>query len=233
MTCMIRPRIPLLIFCVLLFVGISGWYMYSTVRLVRTTFPAGAPPADVLKATLPKQLPLAQLRPPAIRPTDPVRYGGATSVASIIEFGDFECPACRHMQQTIEIILPKYQGRVRLVWRDLPVEDVNPHALEAAVFARCAQAQGKFWAAHDALFANETLNEAVFRSLAAQLQLEPALLESCRRDATLKKAIQTDVDVARGDGINVAPLIFIGTKALTGVIAPETLEQELKLFLAS
>ncbi len=230
---MSRLRILILISSVLIFIGISGWYVYTGIRLGRTTFPAGAPPEDVKKAILPKQVSLTQLRPPALRPTDPIRYGSATSVVSVIEFGDFECAACRQMKQTIASILPKYQGRVRFVWRDLPVEDVNPHALAAAIFARCAQAQGKFWAAYDALFASDTLNEAIFRSLATQLALDPVALDQCRRNSALKAALQADVDVARGDGINTAPLIFIGTKALTGVIAPDILERELKLFLSS
>lgn len=230
---MSRVRILLLALAILLFLGIGVWYIYSGVRLARTTFPSGAPPQDIKNAIVPKQIELSRLRPPALRQTDPVRYGNATSAASVIEFGDFECEACKQVKQTIERVIPSYHGRVRFVWRDLPVTDVNPRALDAAVFARCAHLQGKFWDVYDALFARDVLTESAFRDIAEQARIDLPSLAACRKDPTVRSTIQREVDVARGDGINTAPLIFVGTKAMRGVIAPDVLDREIKLFLAS
>lgn len=228
-----RQRSFLLVGMVCLLLVLSGWILYGQIQTARTTFMSGAPTAEIQSALVPKTVPLADLKPPAVRPEDEIRYGSPTSVASVIEFGDYECESCRALDPVIQRVLPTFKGTVRFVWRDLPVKDVNPDAFEAAMFARCAALQGKFWEAHDALLAAPSLDESTYASIASNLKLNAANLASCRADANGRAALQNDVDVARNDGINAAPLLFIGTAAHQGPMTADELIQRIKAFLAS
>lgn len=218
---------------VFLVLSLSGWMVYSAIQTSKTTFMAGAPPEEIKKELLPHTVELAQMHPPAIRDTDPVRYGSATSVASVIEFGDFECEACRVMKPILESAVSKFGNRVRFVWRDLPISDAHPNAVDAAIFARCAGIQGKYWEAYDALFASPSLGEGAYVSIARDLKLNLTSLAQCRQDPNMRSALQLDVDTARYDGIDAAPFLFVGTKAFNGAVTSDVIENELKRFISS
>ena len=218
---------------VFLIVALSGWVIYHAVDLARTKFEAGNPPPDVQKALQPHTIDLGTMRPPALRPTDPIRYGSVTSSMSVIAYGDFECEGCRQMNSVLTIVIPQFKGNVRLVWRDLPIADENPNAMSAAVFARCAGVQGKFWEAHDLLMAAPSLGEGTYGDIAQQLKLNLRSLAECRQDPKITAAVQTDVDESRADGVDGAPFFFVGTKAIRGPMTTDDLAKEIKLFLAS
>jgi protein-disulfide isomerase len=106
--------------------------------------------------------------------------------------------------------------------------------MDAAIFARCAGFQGKFWEAYDALYDAEIpKSETTFSRIGSALKLNINQLYACRQDKDLRAAVQLDLDTARNDGVDSAPLLFIGTKAVRGPISPEALKQEIDLFLAS
>ena len=88
---------------------------------------------------------------------------------TVIEFADFQCPFCKRSEDAVKAIHEKYGDRIQLVFMDFPLS-FHPHAMPAANAARCANAQGKFWQYHDALFADQS-------------KLEPADLEGDRQDA--------------------------------------------------
>lgn len=218
---------------VFLVLALSGWIIYNGIDTAKNKFEAGNPPPDVQKELQPHKIDLALMHPPSIRDTDNIRYGSATSSMSVFVFGDYECEGCRAMQSVLETTIPSFGGKVRLVWRDLPITDVNPNAMDAAIFAQCAGAQGKFWDAHDLLYAAPNLGEGTYGDIAQQLKLNLRTLAECRQNPAIRQAIQDDVDAARADGVEGAPFFFVGTKAIQGPMTKETLEKEIKLFLAS
>lgn len=228
-----RQRLLLLGLLLAFFLMVSGWLVWQAYRTSQDTFLSGVPPQDIRDVIIPKEIDVSQLRPPALRPTDPVRFGGATSVASVIEFGDYECPACKEAMPAINRVVASYGGKVRFVWRDFPIYTVHPRALDAAVFARCAGAQGKYWVAHDALLLSETSDESALGSIAQRLSLDVVALDACRRSPEIRDAITREVDVARGDGLMNAPTIFVGTKAYVGPMTEEDLRNAIDLFLKS
>jgi protein-disulfide isomerase len=223
----------LLGFLLSFFFALTGVLTYRTYQRSTGSFLAGSPPINVENALLPQTIELSKMHPPALRPTDPIRFGSVTSVASVIEFGDFESSSTRALEPTMQRVLSTYHGNVRFIWRDLPVTDINPHAMEAAIFARCAGLQGKFWEAHDNLLQAKTLNELTYSTIGTALHLDSSQLQACRKDPSVQQAIQQDVDTARNDGVNSAPLLFIGTKASIGPFTEEQLRSDIKLFLAS
>ena len=87
---------------------------------------------------------------------DPVTHvdhvrGAEHARVTIVEYGDFQCPACRAVEPGVRMVLAHAAHAVRLVYRHYPVESAHPHALMAAEAAEAAGAQGRFWEMHDLL----------------------------------------------------------------------------------
>src|SRR5438105_11520846 len=90
----------------------------------------------------------------AVNPRDH-NLGASHAPVTVVEYGDFECPNCKQAAPAVKLILERFAGRIRLVWRHFPLEEVHPHALLAAEAAEAAGEQGKFWPMHDLLFENQ------------------------------------------------------------------------------
>src|SRR6188474_2787611 len=101
--------------------------------------------------------------------------GSEHAPVTLVEFGDFECPNCRQAAPAVKLLLDRFPGKVRFVWRNLPLEEVHPHALHAALAAEAAGGQGKFWPMHDLLFENQAhLKLPQLRHYAERLELDLA-----------------------------------------------------------
>ena len=80
--------------------------------------------------------------------------GRADAPVQIVMYSDFQCPFCARVGATVKKVQETYGDRVRVVFRDFPLSSIHPRATAAAVAARCAYEQGRFWEYHDRLFAN-------------------------------------------------------------------------------
>ena len=85
----------------------------------------------------------------------------AAAPVTIVEFSDFHCPFCRQVQPVLLQMLQKYGHRVRLVYKDMPIDGLHPQARGVAEAARCAADQGRFWEFHDKVYANPPDGSAV------------------------------------------------------------------------
>jgi protein-disulfide isomerase len=81
--------------------------------------------------------------------------GPETALVTLVEYGDYQCPACGQAYPIIKELLARLGRRVRFVFRSLPLATVHPHAEGAAEAAEAAGAQGRFRAMHDVLFENQ------------------------------------------------------------------------------
>jgi protein-disulfide isomerase len=174
--------------------------------------------------------------PPAIRvevSTEgaPVR-GAADAPVTVVEFSDFECPFCKQIHPTLKQLLERYPGKVRLAYRDFPLDSIHPQARRAAEAARCAHDQGKFWEYHDVLF-TESPRFALedLRRYGGQVGLDVAKFESCLDAGVHRAAVQRDLDEGNRLGITGTPAFFINGRTLTGAQPLEAftrlVEQEL------
>jgi protein-disulfide isomerase len=77
--------------------------------------------------------------------------GAPSAPATLVEYGDYECIYCRQLHPMLQEIMSRTEG-VRLVYRHFPISKVHPHAERAIEAAEAADAQGRFWQMHDALF---------------------------------------------------------------------------------
>ncbi len=81
--------------------------------------------------------------------------GNKNAPIVIVEFADYECPFCNAAEKQLKSILSLYEGKILFAFRDFPLEQLHPDAMNAAEAARCAGDQGKYWEMHDLLFSNQ------------------------------------------------------------------------------
>jgi protein-disulfide isomerase len=77
--------------------------------------------------------------------------GDADAKLTLLEYGDYECPACIQAEPLVQRLVAAYPGRLRLMFRHFPLMEVHPHAELAAEAAEAAAAQGQFWPIHHLL----------------------------------------------------------------------------------
>jgi protein-disulfide isomerase len=131
----------------------------------------------------------------------------------IIEFTDLQCPYCaRFARDTWPLLRERYvdTGKVRFATRDLPLP-LHEFALPAAVAARCAGQQGKFWEYREALFRDQSLlSQGRYAELAGEFGLDRTRFESCRADPAVLAAVRADAALAASSGIGSTPSFVIG-----------------------
>ena len=136
--------------------------------------------------------------------------GASHAPLTVVEYGDFECPNCKQAAPALKLLLPRYAGSVRLVWRHFPLEEVHPHALGAALAAEVAAAQGKFWPMHDLLFDNQQhLKLPQLRRYAEQLELDMPRYDADMADTVYLQRVREDIEGGARSGVRATPAIFV------------------------
>ncbi len=116
-------------------------------------------------------------------------------------------------------------GRLRFVFRHLPLTDVHPNAALAAEASEAANAQGKFWEMHDMLFANQdALLFADLARYATELGLDVARFERDLREGRYGARVAQDVESADSSGVVGTPTLFINDVIYRGPRDVESLE---------
>lgn len=147
-----------------------------------------------------------------------IAIGSPDAPITITEFGDFECPACSAFatgpQQNV-LRSRIRDGNVRFVWVDFPLSEIHPSARLAALAARCAHDQRRFWDYHERLFAHqadwtrmEDPREA-FVSYAAVLGLDTADFDACLRDQPHTRSIDDARAFALRSGAAATPWLLL------------------------
>ena len=139
--------------------------------------------------------------------------GSRDAQVLIIEFSDLQCSYCaRHASQTLPELRRNYidTGKIRYAARDLPLP-MHRHAVPAAVAARCAGEQGKFWEMRQAIYlARGRLDQEPYAQMAGELGLDVERLEECRRDGRQLEKVRADAALAAAEGISSTPAFVIG-----------------------
>lgn len=129
---------------------------------------------------------------------------------TLVEYGDFECPNCKQAVPAVKLLLDRFAGRIRLVFRHFPLEDVHPHALHAAQAAEIAGGQGKFWPMHDLLFDNQShLKLPQLRSYAERLELDMPRYTAEMDDEVYLQRIREHIAGGVQSGARGTPTFFI------------------------
>lgn len=82
-------------------------------------------------------------------------FGLEKSDVILIEYGDFQCPACGSAYPILKQLTDEFKDKITFVFRNNPITQIHPNAKAAAAAAEAAGLQGKYWEMHDALYENQ------------------------------------------------------------------------------
>lgn len=136
------------------------------------------------------------------------------------------------VQRSLDQVLREYEGRVRLVFKDLPLPS-HHLARPAHEAARCAGVSGKYWAYHDVLFRTQPAFErAELVQYAVDVGIEREPFVRCLEDHRFRSDVQADVDQARALGVSGTPTFFVNGTKLVGAQPVESFRDAIEAALA-
>lgn len=196
------------------------------------TLTKGATTANVQGAAqqaAPQAVPTEDLSPQKVSIDDDPVIGDKNAKVTMIEFSDYECPFCkRHFDQSYEQLKTEYidTGKVKLVYRDLPLSFHDPMATTEAIAANCAREQGDdstYFKYHDEIFKRTKSNgnglaKDDLYTIATDLGLDSNILKSCIESEKYQEEVSKDLADATKAGATGTPTFFIGKSSSDGII---------------
>lgn len=159
---------------------------------------------------------------PAAADKSPRTKGPVQAPIQIIEYSDFECPACQKAQSHVAQLIANYPNKIRLNFYHFPLEGHKWSAL-AHRAAECASQQERFWPYHDKLYENQAVwSKSVgapienFLSYAKEAGVELDLFAVCLSDARTDQKILEDKATGLGLGVRSTPSFFVNGKLVLG-----------------
>jgi len=181
----------------------AGWYSKRSTVSTPRTLPSATTP----------------LNPPSgatkLGATPPHELGSPDAPVMVEQFGDFECPPCASLHPVLKAMKAEFGSRLVIVFRELPLINLHPRAMDAAQAAEAAGLQGKFWEMHDLLYENQAAWHgasdavAIFEQYATKLNLDLEQFKRQRGSEAVKQRIFLDQERARWIGVNSTPTVFL------------------------
>lgn len=146
--------------------------------------------------------------------------GAADAPASIVEWGDYQCPGCGiFAREVAPRLITEYvePGKASFEFRDFSF--LGEESFRASEAAACADDQGAFWPYHDTLYTNQrgenqnAFSDVRLKEIAKSLSLDTAKFTSCLDSGEKRAEVEQSAADARAEGINSTPSVFInGTR---------------------
>ena len=159
--------------------------------------------------------------------------GDAKARVRIIEYIDFQCPACANGARLLKEYTKKYPSQIYLEVRYFPIIQIHPQALKSALYAECAARQNKFWSFENLLIERQSQwtksadSDRMFNEIAHEVNLEPQKLKACVDDDDVKLSIFREKAEGKSLGVDSTPTYFVNGKMVVG---PKSLVDELSAF---
>ncbi|HYY72896.1 MAG TPA: thioredoxin domain-containing protein [Candidatus Bathyarchaeia archaeon] len=161
-----------------------------------------------------------------IRMTDAPAIGDPRAPVTIVEYSDFECPVCRNLHDNLRNILPNYAGKVRVIFKDFPLEQLHPWARTAALAGRCAYQQKPeaFWKVYDLIYDNQEIISAEnawtkMVDYASQSGLDAESFKSCMASPEAGAAVNASHANGEKLEVNSTPTLFVNGRRMVGADA--------------
>ena len=154
-------------------------------------------------------------------------FGTPGAPVVIVLFSDFECPYCKEEAKALRSnLLSTYPKEVRLYFEDLPLTQIHPWALPAALAGRCIfkQNPGAFWDYHDWIYEAQTdvkadnLKSKILEFVKGK-EIDPLQLERCMDSKATQPEIDKSVAEAKALGVGATPTVFVNGRQLVGQAA--------------
>lgn len=171
-----------------------------------------SPEAKTEKTKQPNAAQLAQLK-------QGQQKGDPNSKVTVIEFGDFQCPACSSVEKELQTgVFPQYGSKINFVFKHFPLVDIHKNAMSSAYAAEAAGVQGKFWQMHDKLYAQQTEWSEVsdpqpkYEAYARDLGLDVTKFKNDMKSKDVKARVEKDKKLAGELGLPGTPTFFVNGK---------------------
>lgn len=160
---------------------------------------------------------------PEIREEENIR-GPKDAPLTLVEYSDFECPFCKRGYQTVQALLEKYDGKIRFVYKHLPLS-FHPNAMPAAQYYEALRLQSNELASkfHDALFEDFDkikLGEKFFKSVAKKIGANMSKLQKDLDSPKVKARIEADLKEAEKFGFRGTPGFLLNGIPVKGAYPP-------------
>ncbi len=173
-----------------------------------------------------------KLAAPTVTIADP-QVGPQDARVTIVNFGDYECSGCVDLETSLLELREEYPNDLKIVWKDMPNSSVHDEALNAAVAARCAGEQNKFWEYHAYLIANSLqLNSEIYLQIATTLELKENAFARCLENQNTLPLVQRSFEEGVALGINATPTIYVNGEKYTGSLTTSELRRVIKAELS-
>src|SRR5258708_18992868 len=158
--------------------------------------------------------PLAETRA-QIQMNDAPSMGDPNAPVTLVEYSDFECPVCKSLHDVVRGILPNYAGKIRVVFKDFPIEQLHPWARTAAIAGRCAYLQDPraFWKMYDLIYGNQEIISAanawtMMTDYAGKSGLNTDTFKSCMASPEPGAAVNASRPNGQQLEVNSTPPVF-------------------------
>jgi protein-disulfide isomerase len=147
--------------------------------------------------------------------------GNARADVKVVEFTDFQCPACAKAAEIVDEIMKKYPNKIYFEHKYYPLP-MHSFAKRASIYAECAAEQGKFWPFHDVLFRSQsswakmTAVDEYFSQLAVSLGIDGVRLSVCINNPLVLAKVERDAAEAKKLAVSSTPTFFVNGKMVVG-----------------
>jgi len=146
--------------------------------------------------------------------------GDLSSKVHLVEYGDFQCPACGAFYPIVTQVLSQYLSQIQYSFMEFPLESLHPNALAAARAAEAAGLQGKFFPMYELLYENQNswvnLNDpsTYFDQLATSIGLNLNKFKTDSASEAVNNTIEADIQAGTKLNIQGTPTFFLNGKML-------------------
>ncbi len=153
--------------------------------------------------------------------------GNENAKVTLVEWSDFQCPACRAYAPILEDLVKQYPNDVRIVYKHFPLKSIHFRAQDAAQASEAAARQGKFWEMAQLLFAGQDLwskdkGSSRFEEYALALGLDLVKFKQDYESEEVKNAVESDYKEGLLLKINSTPTFYLNGKKITN---PTSIEE--------
>jgi protein-disulfide isomerase len=136
--------------------------------------------------------------------------GSVDAAATLVQYGDYECPYCGAAYPIIKEVQAKMGERLRFVFRNFPITTSHPHAEQAAEAAEAAGAQEKFWEMHDVLYENQShLEDGDLHRYGEQIGLDLGAFDRDLAEHVYAGRVHDDFMSGVRSGVNGTPTFYV------------------------
>jgi len=146
---------------------------------------------------------------------EPHIKGNPDAKVTLVEYSDFECPACAQFSPYIKELINEYGDSLRLEYRHFPLINIHANAVPAARAAEAAAQQGKFWEMHDKLFENQgawtrsSSPASAFNKYAEEIGLDMEKFKLHLNSSIITDSINESFNDAREQGFTGTPSFLL------------------------